>query len=128
MEHCTNKEIHVNKIRSYLARVKQVGVIYDQDTDFGEIFLAPADSGHEVNCNIQDRIYEQGKELSSEQKVELVHILSNYSNVFSTTPGRAEVPGHSIRATDYCIPKRLAPYRKFQLPYEWKLNAEFMNC
>ncbi|GBL99975.1 Retrovirus-related Pol polyprotein from transposon 17.6, partial [Araneus ventricosus] len=111
MEDGATKETHVNKIRPYLARVEQVGVIYDQDGDFGEIFPAPADNDCEVNCDIQGRIYEQGKELSSQQKVELVHILSNYSHAFSRTPGKAKVPGHSIKVTDDCIPKRSAPYR-----------------
>ncbi|GBN78877.1 Retrovirus-related Pol polyprotein from transposon 17.6 [Araneus ventricosus] len=111
MEDGATKETHVNKIRPYLARVEQVGVIYDQDGDFGEIFPAPAGNGCEVNCDIQGRIYEQGKELSSQQKVELVHILSNYSHAFSRTPGKAKVPGHSIKVTGDCIPKRSAPYR-----------------
>ncbi|GBN50038.1 Transposon Ty3-I Gag-Pol polyprotein [Araneus ventricosus] len=111
MEDGAIKEIHVNKIRPYLARIEQVGVIYDQDGDFGEILPIPAHNGCGVNCDIQGRIYEQGKELSSQQKVELVHILSNYSHAFSRTPGKAKVPGHSIKVNDDCIPKRSAPYR-----------------
>ncbi|GFV45372.1 hypothetical protein TNCV_5055661 [Trichonephila clavipes] len=33
--------LHVNKIREYKARVQTVGVIYDIDDEFGEIYETP---------------------------------------------------------------------------------------
>ncbi|XP_055942030.1 uncharacterized protein LOC129972075 [Argiope bruennichi] len=114
MEDGTNKEIHVNnKIRPYIARLEQVGVIYDQDNEFGEIFPAPTNCNQksQINRDIRTQIYNQKEELSLQQKAELIHILSKYSDSFSKFPGEAKVPGHNIKVTDDCVPKRLAPYR-----------------
>ncbi|XP_055932981.1 uncharacterized protein LOC129963003 [Argiope bruennichi] len=113
MEDGTNKEIHVNKIRPYIARLEQVGVIYDQDNEFGEIFPAPTNCNQKskISRDIRTQIYNQGKELSLQQKAELIDILSKYTDSFSKFPGKAKVPGHNIKVTDDCVPKRLAPYR-----------------
>ncbi|GBN76274.1 hypothetical protein AVEN_103734-1 [Araneus ventricosus] len=37
------KEVHVNKILPYIARVQQVGLVFEQDEDFGDLHYAPAD-------------------------------------------------------------------------------------
>ncbi|GFQ94025.1 hypothetical protein TNCT_558771 [Trichonephila clavata] len=41
MEDCNTRELHVNKLRLYISRVDHVGIIFDQDTDFGELHYAP---------------------------------------------------------------------------------------
>ncbi|GFT24669.1 retrovirus-related Pol polyprotein from transposon opus [Trichonephila clavipes] len=37
------RELHFNKLRPYIARVGQVGLIFDQDSDFGDLHYAPTD-------------------------------------------------------------------------------------
>ncbi|XP_055932090.1 uncharacterized protein LOC129962368 [Argiope bruennichi] len=105
MEDGTNKEIHVNKSRPYIARLEQVGVIYDQDNEFGEIFPAPTNCNQKskISRDKRTQIYNQGEELSLQQKAELIDILSKYTDSFSK--------GHNIKVTDDYVPKRLAPYR-----------------
>ncbi|KAF8783320.1 hypothetical protein HNY73_013497 [Argiope bruennichi] len=107
------KEIHVNKSRPYIARLERVGVIYDQDNEFGEIFPAPTNCNQKgkISRDIRTQIYNQGEELSLQQKAKLIDILSKYTDSFSKFPGKAKVPGHNIKVTDDCVPKRLAPYR-----------------
>ncbi|GFQ95984.1 retrovirus-related Pol polyprotein from transposon opus [Trichonephila clavata] len=41
MEDGNTRELHVNKLRPYISRVDHVGIIFDQDTDFGELHYAP---------------------------------------------------------------------------------------
>ncbi|GFR17506.1 retrovirus-related Pol polyprotein from transposon opus [Trichonephila clavata] len=44
MEDGNTRELHVNKLRPYISRVDHVGIIFDQDTDFGEPHYAPTDN------------------------------------------------------------------------------------
>ncbi|GFS88205.1 retrovirus-related Pol polyprotein from transposon 17.6 [Trichonephila clavipes] len=47
--------LHVNKIREYRARVQTVGVIYDIDDEFGEIYETPIVPAAEKNDEALDR-------------------------------------------------------------------------
>ncbi|GBM61406.1 hypothetical protein AVEN_70768-1 [Araneus ventricosus] len=88
MEDGTSKEVHVNKIRPYIARVQQVGLVFEQDEDFGHLHYAPADSIRKSQIDIWEHIRKM-----------------------DTKPGHAKVEGHSVRVTPDCCPKRLKPYR-----------------
>ncbi|GFX63578.1 hypothetical protein TNCV_2005071 [Trichonephila clavipes] len=48
--------LHVNKIREYRVRVQTVGVIYDIDDEFGEIYETPTVSAAEKNDEALDRV------------------------------------------------------------------------
>ncbi|GFU63473.1 retrovirus-related Pol polyprotein from transposon 17.6 [Trichonephila clavipes] len=48
--------LHVNKIREYRARVQTVGVIYDIDDEFGEIYETPTVPAAEKNDEALDRV------------------------------------------------------------------------
>ncbi|GFW58123.1 retrovirus-related Pol polyprotein from transposon 17.6 [Trichonephila clavipes] len=48
--------LHVNKIREYRARVKTVGVVYDIDDEFGEIYETPTVPAAEKNDEALDRV------------------------------------------------------------------------
>ncbi|GFW26027.1 hypothetical protein TNCV_3316991 [Trichonephila clavipes] len=37
------RELHFNKLRPYIVRVGQVGLIFDQDSDFGDLHYTPTD-------------------------------------------------------------------------------------
>ncbi|GFX44868.1 hypothetical protein TNCV_3429171 [Trichonephila clavipes] len=48
--------LHVNKIREYRARVQTIGVIYDIDDEFGEIYETPTVPAAEKNDETLDRV------------------------------------------------------------------------
>ncbi|GBO45566.1 Retrovirus-related Pol polyprotein from transposon 297 [Araneus ventricosus] len=111
MEDGTSKEVHVNKIRPYIARVQQVGLVFEQDEDFGDLHYAPADPIRKSLIDIWEHIRKMEGVLGFQQRAELSDVLRKYSDVFSSKPGRAMVEGHSVRVTPDCCPKRLKPYR-----------------
>ncbi|GBN10114.1 Retrovirus-related Pol polyprotein from transposon 297 [Araneus ventricosus] len=111
MEDGTSKEVHVNKIRPYISRVQQVGLVFEQDEDFGDLHYAPADSIRKSQIDIWEHIRKMEGVLGFQQRAELSDVLRKYSDVFSSKPGHAKVEGHSVRVTPDCCPKRLKPYR-----------------
>ncbi|GFY05478.1 retrovirus-related Pol polyprotein from transposon 17.6 [Trichonephila clavipes] len=48
--------LHVNKIREYRTRVQTVGVIYDIDDEFGEIYETPTVPAAEKNSEALDKV------------------------------------------------------------------------
>ncbi|GBM22534.1 Transposon Ty3-I Gag-Pol polyprotein [Araneus ventricosus] len=111
MEDGASKQFHVNKIRQYIARVQQVGLVFEQDEDFGDQHYALADYTRKSQIDIWEHIRKMEGVLSFQQRVELSDVLGKYSDVFSSKPGHAKVEGHSVRGTPDCCPKRLRPYR-----------------
>ncbi|GFR17493.1 retrovirus-related Pol polyprotein from transposon opus [Trichonephila clavata] len=66
MEDGNTRELHVNKLRPYISRVDHVGIIFDQDTDFGELHYAPTDK--ETQPNIYIELNQMPKVLNAQQK------------------------------------------------------------
>ncbi|GFW43360.1 retrovirus-related Pol polyprotein from transposon 17.6 [Trichonephila clavipes] len=56
MAECNLRLLHVNKIREYRARVQTVGVVYDIDDEFGEIYETPTVPAPEKNDEALDRV------------------------------------------------------------------------
>ncbi|GFS58456.1 retrovirus-related Pol polyprotein from transposon opus [Trichonephila clavipes] len=50
------RELHFNKLRPYIARVGQVGLIFDQDSDFGDLHYAPTDMAVRFMGDVTDHI------------------------------------------------------------------------
>ncbi|GFX92099.1 retrovirus-related Pol polyprotein from transposon 17.6 [Trichonephila clavipes] len=48
--------LHVNEIREYRTRVQTVGVVYDIDDEFGEIYETPTVPEAEKNDEALDRV------------------------------------------------------------------------
>ncbi|GFY28974.1 retrovirus-related Pol polyprotein from transposon opus [Trichonephila clavipes] len=65
--------LHVNKIREYRARVQTVGVIYDIDDEFGEIYETPTVPAAEKNDETLDRVTLDY--LSKKQQTQLKNLL-----------------------------------------------------
>ncbi|GFQ66302.1 retrovirus-related Pol polyprotein from transposon opus [Trichonephila clavata] len=109
MEDGNTRELHVNKLRPYISRVDQVGIIFDQDSDFGELHYAPTDK--ENQPNIDDELNQMPDVLNTQQKYQLRNLLERYKDIFRNRPGKARVKGHSVKVTADSSPKRLQPYR-----------------
>ncbi|GFV52144.1 hypothetical protein TNCV_5070651 [Trichonephila clavipes] len=75
--------LHVNKIRECRARVQTVGVIYDIDDEFGEIYETPT-SKHQ-------------QRLTKKQQIQLKDLLHRHRTLFSGKIKRAKVGEHVIK-------------------------------
>ncbi|GFR20583.1 CCHC-type domain-containing protein, partial [Trichonephila clavata] len=61
MKDGSEKELHFNKLRPYVARIEQICLIFDQDDEFGELHYAPTDT---VELDVND-IYNHVMDSSS---------------------------------------------------------------
>ncbi|GFV80950.1 retrovirus-related Pol polyprotein from transposon 297 [Trichonephila clavipes] len=87
--------LHVNKIREYRARVQTVGVIYDIDDEFGEIYETPTVPAAEKNDEALDRVTLDY--LSKKQQAQLKDLLHRHRTLFSGKIKRAKVGEHVIK-------------------------------
>ncbi|GFY67749.1 retrovirus-related Pol polyprotein from transposon opus [Trichonephila inaurata madagascariensis] len=76
MEDGSTRELHVNKLRPYISRVDHVGVIFDQDNDFGELHYVPTDKETQPNTGIE--LNQMPDVLNSQQKHQLRKLLEHY--------------------------------------------------
>ncbi|GFU65976.1 retrovirus-related Pol polyprotein from transposon opus [Trichonephila clavipes] len=105
------RELHFNKLRPYIARVGQVGLIFDQDSDFGDLHYAPTDMAVTSVGNVTDHISSDYQELEDAQRLELLNTLKKFSSLFSSLPGLAKVKGHNLKLKPDFPPKKMHPYR-----------------
>ncbi|GFU12221.1 retrovirus-related Pol polyprotein from transposon 17.6 [Trichonephila clavipes] len=87
--------LHVNKIREYRARFQTVGVIYDIDDEFGEIYETPTVPAAEKNDEGLDRVTLDY--LSKKQQTQLKDLLHRHRTLFSGKIKRAKVGEHMIK-------------------------------
>ncbi|GFV04145.1 retrovirus-related Pol polyprotein from transposon opus [Trichonephila clavipes] len=76
------RELHFNKLRPYIARVGQVGLIFDQDSDFGDLHYAPTDMAVSSMGDVTDHISSDCQELDDVQRLELLNTLGKFSSLF----------------------------------------------
>ncbi|XP_077501465.1 uncharacterized protein LOC144112529 [Amblyomma americanum] len=101
--------VHANRLRPYYARVSHVGVVFDEDEEFGNVEYAPcAEAGIQGQTPIEAT---KMAHLKEEQRSEIAELFARYPEVFSETPGIAEVGTHRIVLEDGYRPKRAFPYR-----------------
>ncbi|GFY32847.1 transposon Tf2-9 polyprotein [Trichonephila clavipes] len=87
--------LHVNKIREYRARVQTVGVIYDIDDEFVEIYETPTVPAAEKNDEALDGVTLDY--LSKKQQTQLKDLLHRHRTLFSGKIKRAKVGEHVIK-------------------------------
>ncbi|GFY17186.1 retrovirus-related Pol polyprotein from transposon opus [Trichonephila clavipes] len=105
------REIHFNKLRPYIARVGQVGLISDQDSDFGNLHYAPTDMAVTSVGDVTDHINSDCQELEDVQRLELLNSLKKFSSLFSSLPGLAKVKEHNLKLKPNFTPNNMHPYR-----------------
>lgn len=100
------RSVHANKLRPYITRVNVVGVIFEDDKEFGEIPTAPN------RCSTQmGELGVFADHLSASQVDELRHLINKHRSVFSDKPGTCKLGVHKIRLREGCEPKRSYNYR-----------------
>ncbi|XP_064470511.1 uncharacterized protein LOC135384989 [Ornithodoros turicata] len=85
--------VHANKLRSYIARVDAVGVIFDEDVEFGEVNTCPVPTTQDCPRVVDN----SANQLNAKQKTELDELVAEYHEVFSENPGKCNVGSHHIR-------------------------------
>ncbi|GFQ92677.1 transposon Ty3-I Gag-Pol polyprotein [Trichonephila clavata] len=109
MEDGNTRELNVNKLRPYISRVDHVGIIFDQDTDLGELHYAHTDRENQPNIDIE--LNQMPDVFNAQQKYQLRNLLQRYEDILWNRPGKAREKGHSVKVTADSSPKSLQPYR-----------------
>ncbi|GFQ86121.1 retrovirus-related Pol polyprotein from transposon opus [Trichonephila clavata] len=78
MKDGSEKELHFNKLRPYVAGIEQIGVIFDQDDEFGELHYAPTDTVESDVNDIYNHVMDNSSGLENSQKHQLADLLSKF--------------------------------------------------
>ena len=101
------RTLHANDLRKYISRVNSVGVVFQDDEDFGHIEPCPVDpTDFEVELGKVDLSH-----LPVDEKRDMMDLLIKYKDVFSMKPGHCKVACHQINLVDGFQPKAHYPYR-----------------
>lgn len=101
----TQKTVHANKLRRYHSRVNTVGVIFDEDKDFGRVEWVPR------KTNVCPEFTVNDNDLLPDQKKELRTIIDKHKSAFGQVSGKCKVGSHSIRTKDGAEAQRAYPYK-----------------
>ncbi|GFW11506.1 retrovirus-related Pol polyprotein from transposon 17.6 [Trichonephila clavipes] len=111
--------LHVNKIREYRARVQTVGVVYDIEDEFGEIYETSTVPAAEKNDEALDRVTLEY--LSKKQQTELKDHLHRYRTLFSGKIKRAKVGEHVIKLK---TEEETMKHKTYQIPENLKRKVD----
>ena len=104
--------LHANNLRKFVTRINAVGVIYDEDKDFGSIECCPP-----VNLNKDEQETIEAiknvdlSHLDVQKAKQLRELLYKHRFVFNNRPGTCNVEPHEINLVEGFKPKALKPYR-----------------
>lgn len=73
------RHVHVNKIRKFYIRTKTVGVIFENDVEFGEIHPIPVKAHSLSKSNFEVDV----SHLENNKQVELLELLHKHAPLFS---------------------------------------------
>ncbi|GBN03452.1 hypothetical protein AVEN_122590-1 [Araneus ventricosus] len=110
------RHIHANKIRQFHARAQTVGVIFEDDVEFGEIHPTPIKTSIS-NYNIEVDV----SHLEEHKQVELLELLHNHAPLFSGKLQVANVGEHKIRLIPGTERKKSYIYK---IPESLKLEVD----
>ena len=117
LPNCGVKVFHANNLRLYTSRVSCLGVIFEDEAEFGNLEACPVDTEQ-----FEDQF---GKldisHLSHPQQVQLKKLLLKYKEVFSDKPGTCNVASHEINLRDDFVPRKQSAYR---IPDKFKPEVE----
>jgi len=100
--------LHANSLRNYVSRVQSVGVIFDDESEFGAVIPYP-NVNESNNSDFLSQI--DLSHLNPTQRDELCQVLLKYEAVFSDKPGLCSIVQHEINLVPDFKPKAHAPYR-----------------
>ncbi|XP_040063054.1 uncharacterized protein LOC120837615 [Ixodes scapularis] len=104
------RTVHANMLRRYHARVGQVGVIFHEDDDFGEVGYTPR-SPSLGSPNTAVFPEEALTHLNEPKKAQMRELLSEFDQLFVEQPRVADVGEHRITLRENCLLKSPHRYR-----------------
>jgi len=105
------RQLHANKLRKLVSRVQHVGVISDQDTDFGPVECAPVPENVMQFTRPSDRLDKSKlSHLSTEQQETLLSVIDEFHNVFCDSPGYCDAVEREIHVTPDFKPRLTRAY------------------
>jgi hypothetical protein len=111
------KQLHANDLRKFVSRVNSLGVVFEDDEDFGVIETYP-DGDEEFEKGIATL---ELSHLEYRQVCELKKLLHRYKDVFNTKPGHCNLIEHEINLVDGFTPK---PRKQYRIPEKLKADVE----
>ena len=102
------RRLHANKLRAFVPRVSSVGVVFEDEEDFGNLPYYP--SAEEITTDI-DWSKVDLSNLDSAQQDQIRALIIKHKNVFKDKPGRCNVGSHYIELENGAKPKKKTPYR-----------------
>jgi hypothetical protein len=104
------KSVHASQLRHYVARADQVGIIFDNEFQFGDLRTVP--SSDDFDPVTEDRFDKLNlSHLTSDQKSELLTLLKEFDDIFNDEPSHCNLIEHKINLIENAQPRRLRPYR-----------------
>ena len=108
----STRHLHANKMKKFIARVQGVGVVNEQDEDFGPIECVTVPNQISKPTLPSQRINpQQLQHLSPEQCTRLLLVFDEFADCFTDTPGHCTLIPHEIRVSAGFQPKALRAYR-----------------
>jgi len=108
----SRRHFHANKLRPYIARVSNVGVVNETDCEFGDISTPPDDTDEPKNLKPSEKLPpEKLAHLTLAQRRELLDLLDRYPECFSDQPGYCDILCHEIKLKPDFKPKQSKAYR-----------------
>ena len=95
----SRRHSHVTRIHNFIVRTHLVGIIKEDEYEFGEVPLGPTGK-YEPLCLLSQKIdTECLTHLDNAQRTELLHVLDQFPEYFSDNPGIYEFVSHEIKVT-----------------------------
>jgi len=104
--------LHANHLRKFNNSVNIIGIIFDDDGDFGDIEYMPITENYSSLDTVSDK-YDilDLSDLNEIQLNQLRSLLRSHDPVFDDKPGESKTAKHVINITEGFEPKPAYPYR-----------------
>ncbi|XP_064483024.1 uncharacterized protein LOC135395866 [Ornithodoros turicata] len=107
LEDGTERWVHANKLRPYMTRVNAVGVIFEEDEEFGSVSTLP----QPTSGTAQKGVGNISSHLTAAQRSELENVISKFQEVFDDKPGKCKVGCHRIQLENGAKLGKAFPYK-----------------
>jgi len=113
MPNGSRRHLHANKLRKLVVPVTHIGIISENDAEFGEVLAVPIPPDNIDVANLPSHRIDLNSlsHLSEEQRDALLQLLDEFKECFSDAPGLCTAVQHEIHLTDDFKPRQTRAYR-----------------
>jgi len=106
------KIIHADNLRLFISDVKTVGVVFEDEEDFGNIVFTPDSKCRLDNVHVVDKFRDVDlSHLLPKQRCAVLSLLQKHEHIFSDKAGYCDWYKHKIELKEGYKPKSFRPYR-----------------